>query len=66
MKKQIRIVISALIIIFGIVVAGYRYYMFVFETIYSESVFHLSEIIHQSNSSIMNFTNRIMSGMHVW
>ena len=66
MKKQIRIVISALIIIFGIVVAGYRYYMFVSETIYSESVFHLSEIIHQSNSSIMNFTNRIMSGMHVW
>ena len=61
MKKRIRIVISALIIIFGIVVAGYRYYMFVSETIYSESVFHLSEIIHQSNSSLMNFTNRVES-----
>ena len=23
-------------------------------------------MIHQSNSSIMNFTNRVTSGMHVW
>ena len=50
----------------GHVLTYYRYYMFVSETIYSESVFHLLEIIHQSNSSIMNFTNRVMSGMHVW
>lgn len=66
MKKRFLIAISTVIVLILIVFAGYRYNTFVSDTIYSESVFHLSEIVHQSNHYMQSFTDRVLSGMHVW
>ncbi|MGN0426481.1 MAG: response regulator [Agathobacter sp.] len=66
MRKKIRKVLVAVILIIGIIMCGIRYYSFVSQTIYSESVSHLTEIFHQANTSLQNLINRNWTHMHLW
>ena len=66
MKKRLRSVIVAVVLLAGIAAAGFMYYSFVSETIYSESISHLTEIFHQSNRSFQNLVSRNWTNMHLW
>lgn len=57
-------IVIALILVIGAV--GIRYYNFVSQTVYTESVTHLKEIYHQANRSLVNLVNRNLSSMHMW
>lgn len=43
-----------------------KYSSFVSRTIYSESISHLSEIFHQSNSSLNKLVSQTRKSMHLW
>ena len=45
---------------------GLQYYNFVTQTIYTESVAHLTEIYHQANQSLHTLVGRNWSAMHTW
>ena len=49
-----------------LVAAGVWYYNFVTQTIYTESINHLTEIYHQANQSLNNLVGRNWSIMHMW
>ena len=66
MKKRLKIVFGAVLLLVVIVMASFRYYAFVSDMIYTESVSHLSEIYHQSNRSLQNFVEKHCAGMHMW
>ena len=66
MKKRLKIVFGAVLLLVVVVMASFRYYAFVSDMIYTESVSHLSEIYHQSNRSLQNFVEKNWAGMHMW
>ncbi|MBP1561946.1 MAG: response regulator [Oscillospiraceae bacterium] len=66
MKKRLIAVIAAVVLLLGIAAVSVRYYNFVSQTIYSESIAHLTEIYHQSNRSLNNLVGRNWSNMHLW
>lgn len=66
MKKRLRTVFVAVILLIAISVFSIRYYFFVSQTIYTESVSHLTEIFHQSNRSLHNFGEKSWTNMHIW
>ena len=66
MRKKLLTGMLAVIMMLGIVLFGIRYNSFVSQTIYSESVSHLTEIFHQANSSLQNLVNRNWTHMHLW
>ncbi|MGN0632755.1 MAG: response regulator [Oscillospiraceae bacterium] len=66
MKKRLGAIIAALILLIGISAATIRYYNFVSDTIYSESISHLTEIYHQSNRTLNNLVGRNWTNMHLW
>ena len=66
MKKRIVAVITAVILLLGIAAVSVRYYSFVSQTIYSESISHLTEIYHQANRSLNNLVGRNWTNMHLW
>ncbi|MGN0733636.1 MAG: response regulator [Emergencia sp.] len=66
MKKRLSSVIVAVILLVGMATAGFWYYDFVSQTIYSESISHLTEILHQSNQSLQNLVSKNWIHMHLW
>ncbi|MGN0983094.1 MAG: histidine kinase dimerization/phospho-acceptor domain-containing protein [Candidatus Limivicinus sp.] len=66
MKKRLRAGIAAILLLIGISAVCARYYVFVSQTIYSESVSHLAEIFHQANSSLYNLVEKNWSNLHLW
>ncbi|MGN0733822.1 MAG: ATP-binding protein, partial [Emergencia sp.] len=66
MKKRLRTVVAAVALIIGIIALSFRYYFFVSQTIYAESVSHLTEIFHQANRSLNNLVSRNWTNMHLW
>lgn len=66
MKKRIRNIFIAVILIIGIILLGSRYYSFVSQTIYSESISHLKEIFHQANTSLQDLVKRNWTHLHLW
>lgn len=66
MNKRVRntCIIVILIVIIGTV--SFQYYSFVSNTIYTESVSHLTEIFHQSNRSLHNLVEKNWESMHMW
>lgn len=66
MKKRLRTVVAAVALIIGIIALSSRYYFFVSQTIYAESVSHLTEIFHQANRSLNNLVSRNWINMHLW
>lgn len=66
MKKRLGAGIAAILLLIGITVVCARYYRFVSQTIYSESVSHLTEIFHQANRSLYDLVGRNWSDLHLW
>ena len=57
MKKQFKskragTLLVAIVLLVGIVTVSIQYFNFVSQTVYHESVSHLTEIFHQSNSAL--------------
>ena len=55
-----------MVLLVGIVIASARYYTFVTQTVYTESVSHLSEIFHQAFNSLTSLVNTNWSNLHAW
>ena len=66
MKKRWITVPIILVLIAGLIWAGFAYYSFVTETIYAESVAHLTEIFHQANQALNNMVSTNWSQMRMW
>ena len=64
-KKPLRIAVFAVIFI-GIVVTVSQYFKFVSETVYEESVSHLTEVFHQSDNMLRELTNKNLTYLHMW
>ncbi|MGN1349740.1 MAG: response regulator [Anaerovoracaceae bacterium] len=66
MRKRLMAGMAAVMLIVGMAAVSVRYYMFVSRTIYSESVSHLTEIFHQTNSSLSDLVEKNWRGLHLW
>ena len=66
MRKRLKTIFAAVIMLVGIMICANGYYRFVSQTIYAESVSHLTEIFHQSNLSLQNIVKRNWIHMHLW
>ena len=66
MRKRLIAVVATLALIVGLFVAGARYYVFVTQTIHSESTAHLTEIYHQVNQSLHSLVGRNWGAMRTW
>ena len=64
-KKPLRIAVFAVLFI-GIVVTVSQYFKFVSETVYEESVSHLTEVFHQSDNMLRELTNKNLTYLHMW
>ena len=65
-KKRWGAIIAAVILFFGIAAISVSYYSFVMQTIYAESISHLTEIFNQANRSLNNLVGRNWKNMHLW
>ena len=65
MKKRLQTAVFATFMIV-IVLTVFRYFSFVAETIYEESVSHLTEVFHQSDKMLTELTNKNLSYLHMW
>ncbi len=50
---------------FGIVLTVFQYFKFVSETVYEESVSHLTEVFHQSDNMLRELTNKNLTYLHI-
>ena len=66
MKKRWLAVLLSLVLIAGLSWLGYTYFSFVSETIYAESIAHLTEIFHQANQTLNNLVSTNWSRMRMW
>ena len=66
MKKRWIAVLLSLVLIAGLSWLGYTYFSFVSDTIYAESIAHLTEIFHQANQTLNNLVSTNWSQMRMW
>ena len=66
MRKRLIGVIAAVLLLLGISAISFHYYGFVSQTIYSESVSHLTEIFHQTNGALYNLVDKNWGNLHLW
>ena len=50
----------------GIALMGLGYFEFVSKTVYEESVSHLTEVFHQSNTMLKELVNKNLTYLHMW
>ena len=65
MRKQLRL-IAVIALFIGIFLIVCRYFEFVSETIYEESVSHLTEVFHQSDNMLSELTDKNLTYLHMW
>ena len=66
MRKRLKFIITVFVLLVGIITAGVRYYTFVSQTIYTESVSHLTEIFRQTNNSLTDTVKQNWTNLHMW
>ena len=66
MKKHLSSILVVIITIAVIFAVSTQYFYFSTQTIYEESVSHLTEIYHQSNVSLTAQVNRNWTSLHMW
>ena len=64
-EKHLRTIGISILIFLCIVLLSARYVYFVQRTIYEESVSHLTEIFHQSNSALNELANKNITYLHM-
>ncbi len=55
----------ALVVVAALVLAGFRYGTFVSQTVYQESVSHLGEMLHQSNTTLNELVKKNITYLHM-
>ena len=65
MRKRFRLAVFIAIFL-GIVLIVFRYFKFVSETVYEESVSHLTEVFHQSDNMLRELANKNLTYLHMW
>ena len=65
-SKQAGTLLAAIVLLVGIVTVSIKYFNFVSQTVYHESVSHLTEIFHQSNSALNELVNKNLTYLHMW
>ena len=65
-KKRLKMIVTVMILFIGIVAVSVQYYNFVSKTVYQESVSHLTEIFHQSDSALQELVNKNLTYLHMW
>ena len=53
-------------VLVGIVLGVFRYFRFVSQTVYEESVSHLTEVFHQSDNMMRELTDKNLTYLHIW
>ena len=66
MKKRLIALLLSLVLVAGLIWAGFAYFGFVSQTIYEESTAHLTEIFHQANQTSYNLVSVNWSRMRMW
>lgn len=66
MKKRLVAFLLALVLAAGLIWGGFAYFGFVSQTIYEESIAHLTEIFHQANQTLYNLVSVNWSRMRMW
>ena len=66
MKKRLTALLLSLVLVAGLIWAGYAYFGFVSRTIYEESTAHLTEIFRQANQTLYNMVSVNWSRMRMW
>lgn len=66
MRKRLTAVFFAVMLICGLTAGSIKYFNFVNQTVYSESIAHLTEIYHQANQSLHSMVGRNWNSMHMW
>ena len=66
MKKRLIALLLSLVLVAGLIWAGFAYFGFVSQTIYEESTAHLTEIFHQANQTLYNLVSVNWSRMRMW
>ena len=66
MKRRLLALALVLILAAAMVWACFTYFNFVAETVYEESIAHLSEIFHQANRTLYNLVSDNWSRMRLW
>ena len=66
MKKRLIALLLSLVLVAGLIWAGFAYFGFVSQTIYEESIAHLTEIFHQANQTLYNLVSVNWSRMRMW
>ena len=66
MKKRLTALLLSLVLVAGLIWAGFAYFGFVSRTIYEESTAHLTEIFHQANQTLYNLVSVNWSRMRMW
>ena len=66
MKKRLTALLLSLVLVAGLIWAGFAYFGFVSRTIYEESTAHLTEIFHQANQTLYNLVSINWSRMRMW
>ena len=65
MRKRFRLAVFIAIFL-GVVLTVSRYFKFVSETVYEESVSHLTEVFHQSDNMLRELANKNLTYLHMW
>ena len=66
MKKRLLAFLLSLAVAAGLIWGGFAYFGFVSQTIYEESIAHLTEIFHQANQTLYNLVSVNWSRMRMW
>ena len=65
MGKRLRIAVFIAVFL-GIAFTVFQYFRFVSETVYEESVSHLTEIFHQLDNRLSELTDKNLTYLHIW
>lgn len=66
MRNRLIAIFAVIALSVGLVGICIRYSRYVFQTIYTESTAHLTEIYRQANQSLHNMVGRKWGAMHMW
>ena len=64
-RKQLKVAVFIAVLV-GIALMVFQYFGFVSETIYEESVSHLTEVFHQSDNMLRELTDKNLTYLHMW
>ena len=65
-RKRPHLTGMAIVLLIGIITVSIQYSKFVDKTVYQESVSHLTEMLHQSDTALNELVNKNITYLHMW